>query len=133
MQPCLPSLSRRLAARLSEAERQHMVARALVGIQAEVIQRYGYEGDAGYAQAQVCLMDHAADAVVTASIAAATNQIYARAGINLQEVIEPVCLAPASQGARLLTKPGDPLPRLCTFRRRFARPPAVRDEDHANR
>jgi hypothetical protein len=63
-----------------------MVARALVGVQAEVVQRYGFEGDAGYAQAQVCLMDHATDAVVTASIAAATNNVYACAGINLQEV-----------------------------------------------
>ena len=76
-----------LAARLGDAERQHMVAKALVGVQAEVITRHGYEGDAGYAQAQVCLMEHADDAVVTASIAAATNNLYARAGINLQEAL----------------------------------------------
>jgi len=76
-----------LAARLPDAERQHMVARALVGVQAEVVLRHGFEGDAGYAQAQVCLMEHAGDAVVTASIAAATNNLYARAGINLQEAL----------------------------------------------
>ena len=103
-----------------------MVARALVGVQAEVVMRHGYEGDAGYAQAQVrfylppcacttrwslclearaqttaasaqkgvsaghaqvCLMEHAEDAVVTASIAAATTQLYARAGINLHEAV----------------------------------------------
>ena len=43
------------------------------------------EGHAGFAQAQVCLMEHAHDAVVTASVAAATTSLYARAGINLQE------------------------------------------------
>ncbi len=76
-----------LAARLPEAERQHMVARAMVAVQAEVVTRHGYDGDAGYAQAQVCLMEHAGDAVVTASIAAATTNLYARAGINLQQAL----------------------------------------------
>lgn len=76
-----------LAARLSEEERQAMVGRALVNVQAEVVARHGYAGDAGYAQAQVCLMEHAADAVVTASIAAATTNIYARAGIDLQAAL----------------------------------------------
>ena len=76
-----------LAARLPEAERQHMVARALVSVQSEVVSKHGFTGDEGYAQAQVCLMEHAADAVVTASIAAATSNIYARAGINLQEAL----------------------------------------------
>lgn len=47
--------------------------------------RHGFSGDAGYAQAQVCLMEHAADAVVTASVAAATTNLYARAGIDLHE------------------------------------------------
>ena len=47
--------------------------------------REGFGGDAGFAQAQVCLMEHAHDAVVTASVAAATTSLYARAGINLQE------------------------------------------------
>ena len=69
-----------LAARLPEQERQGMVARALISVQAEVVSKHGYTGDAGYAQAQVCLMEHAADAVVTASVAAATTNIYARAG-----------------------------------------------------
>ena len=64
--------------------RAFQVARALVSVQAEVVQRHGYEGDAGYAQAQVALMEHATDAVVTASIAAATTNLYARAGFNLQ-------------------------------------------------
>jgi len=72
-----------LAARLPEAERQHMVARAVVGVQSEVVARHGFPGDAGYAQAQVCLMEHAHDAVVTASVAAATTQLYSRAGIDL--------------------------------------------------
>ena len=54
--PLVPSLA------LPEAERQHMVARALVGVQAEVVSRHGFEGDTGYAQAQVCLMEHASDA-----------------------------------------------------------------------
>ena len=76
-----------LAARLSDQERQHMVARALLSVQQDVVAKHGFAGDAGYAQAQVCLMEHAADAVVTASIAAATNNVYARAGINLQEVL----------------------------------------------
>mmetsp|Transcript_15519 Transcript_15519/g.40094 ORF Transcript_15519/g.40094 Transcript_15519/m.40094 type:complete len:266 (-) Transcript_15519:238-1035(-) len=76
-----------LAARLSDPERQHMVARALVDVQAGVIARHGFEGDGGYAQAQVCLMDHATDAVVTASIAAATTNLYARAGIDLQSAL----------------------------------------------
>ena len=77
-----------LAARLSEAERQHMVAKALVGVQADVVSKHGFSGDAGYAQAQVCLMEYASDAVVTASIAAATTNIYSRAGINLQEALK---------------------------------------------
>lgn len=34
---------------------------------------------------QVCLMEHANDAVVTAAVAAATAGLYARAGINLHE------------------------------------------------
>ena len=51
-------------------------------------QPQGYPGDAGYAQAQVALMDHANDAVVTASVAAATTSLYARAGINLQEALK---------------------------------------------
>lgn len=76
-----------LAARLPEAERQHMVGRALISVQHEVVQRHGFEGDAGYAQAQVCLMEHAADAVVTASVGAATNNVYARAGIDLQQAL----------------------------------------------
>jgi hypothetical protein len=33
-------------------------------------------------------MEHATDAVVTASIAAATTNLYARAGINLQEALQ---------------------------------------------
>lgn len=77
-----------LAARLPDGERQHMVARAMVGVQAEVCMRHGYEGDSGYAQAQVALMEHAGDAVVTASMAAATTNLYARAGINLQEALQ---------------------------------------------
>lgn len=86
-----------LAARLPEAERQHMVARALVGVQCDVVRKHGYDGDAGYAQAQVCLMEHAADAVVTASIAAATTNIYARAGINLQEALRNATSAQAGR------------------------------------
>ena len=39
-------------------------------------------------QANVCLMQHAADAVVSASVAHATNTLYARAGINLAEVMQ---------------------------------------------
>ena len=77
-----------IAANLSEQERQNLVARAVVGVQSDVIQKAGYEGDAGYAQAQVCLMEHANDAVVTASVAAATTALYARAGINLQAAIQ---------------------------------------------
>lgn len=76
-----------LASRLPEQERQHMVARALVDVQLEVVAKHGFAGDAGYAQAQVCLMEHASDAVVTASVAAATANLYARAGINLQEAL----------------------------------------------
>ena len=70
-----------------------MVAKALVSVQKEVVRKHGFEGEAGYAQVQVCLMEHAADAVVTASIAAATTQIYARAGINLQEALCVVAAA----------------------------------------
>lgn len=76
-----------LGAHMSENERQHMVARALVGVQSAAMARHGFEGDGGFAQAQVCLMEHAADAVVTASVAAATTQLYARAGINLLEAL----------------------------------------------
>ena len=76
-----------LAARMSEQEHQALVARAVVSVQAEVVARYGFEGHAGYAQAQVCLMEHAGDAVVTASIAAATTNLYARAGIDLQAAL----------------------------------------------
>mmetsp|Transcript_13908 Transcript_13908/g.27200 ORF Transcript_13908/g.27200 Transcript_13908/m.27200 type:complete len:274 (-) Transcript_13908:326-1147(-) len=72
-----------LASRLSDAEHQHLVARTVVGVQAEVMAKHGFSGDSGYAQAQVCLMEHAHDAVVTASVAAATTNLYARAGINL--------------------------------------------------
>lgn len=32
-----------------------MVARALVSVQAEAVLRHGFEGHAGYAQAQVCV------------------------------------------------------------------------------
>jgi hypothetical protein len=76
-----------IAARLSEPERQQLVARAVLGVQSDVIAARGYEGDAGYAQAQVCLMDHATDAVVSAPIAAATSAVYMRAGINLQAAL----------------------------------------------
>ena len=78
----------------SEPERQNMVARALVGVQIDVCAKHGFSGDAGYAQAQVCLMEHAADAVVTASVAVATTNIYARAGIDLQ-----AALRQATQGS----------------------------------
>ncbi len=74
-----------LGSRLSDQEHQLLVARAVVNVQAEVMAKHGFEGDAGFAQAQVCLMEHAHDAVVTASVAAATTSLYARAGINLQE------------------------------------------------
>lgn len=47
----------------------------------------GYPGDAGFAQAQVAMMEHANDAVVTASVAAATTNLYARAGIDLQDAL----------------------------------------------
>lgn len=76
-----------LTARLPEAERQHLVARVLVSVQQDVVAKHGFPGEAGYAQAQVCLMEHATDAVVTASIAAATTNIYARAGIDLQQAL----------------------------------------------
>jgi len=76
-----------LAARLSENERQHMVARAVVSVQVEVTAKHGYPGDAGFAQAQVAMMEHANDAVVTASVAAATTNLYARAGIDLQDAL----------------------------------------------
>lgn len=79
-----------LGSRLSEQELQTLVARAVVNVQAEVMQRHGYAGDAGYAQAQVCLMEHANDAVVTAAVAAATTALYARAGINLHESLRQV-------------------------------------------
>ena len=65
-----------------------MVARALVGVQQEVLAKHGYAGEQGFAQANVCLMQHAADAVVSASVAHATNTLYARAGINLAEVVQ---------------------------------------------
>ena len=74
-----------LGSRLSDQEHQLLVARAVVNVQAEVMAKHGFEGDAGFAQAQVCLMEHAHDAVVTASVAAATSSLYARAGISLQE------------------------------------------------
>jgi len=77
-----------IASRLSESERQQLVARAVLGVQSDVIAAHGFGGDAGYAQAQVCLMEHAADAVVTASVAAATTTLYARGGINLQEALQ---------------------------------------------
>lgn len=41
-----------LLSKLSDQERQHMVARAVVGVQSEVIERHGFKGDAGFAQAQ---------------------------------------------------------------------------------
>ena len=77
-----------LAARMSEQEQHAMVARALVGVQQEVLAKHGYAGEQGFAQANVCLMQHAADAVVSASVAHATNTLYARAGINLAEVMQ---------------------------------------------
>ena len=67
-----------------------MVARALLGVQMEVLAKQGFAGDAGFARANVCLMEHAGDAIVTASVAAATNALYAKAGINLQEVMSRV-------------------------------------------
>ena len=54
----------------------------------QVLEKHGYKGEAGFAQANVCLMQYAADAVVTASVAAATNALYARAGINLAEAMQ---------------------------------------------
>lgn len=77
-----------LGAHMSDLERQHMVARAVVGVQADVLAKHGFEGDQGFAQAQVALMQYAGDAVVTASVAAATTQFYARAGINLHEALK---------------------------------------------
>ncbi len=131
-----------LASRLPDNEKQHMVARALVGVQLEVVEKHGFKGDQGYAQAQVrargrrggrprpgplrvasgapwrtrdggthprvsysftptpssrqvCLMEHAGDAVVTASVAQATTNVYARAGINLQEALRAANLSGA--------------------------------------
>ncbi|EOD18706.1 carboxylyase [Emiliania huxleyi CCMP1516] len=83
-----------LGSRLSDQEHQLLVARAVVNVQAEVMAKHGFEGDAGFAQAQVCLMEHAHDAVVTASVAAATTSLYARAGINLQETFRQATGAP---------------------------------------
>jgi hypothetical protein len=60
-----------------------MVSRVLVNEQMEVLSRHGFTGPEGFAQAQVCLMAYAADAVVTASVATATQHLYARAGIDL--------------------------------------------------
>ena len=72
-----------LASRLSDGEKQGMIARIIVSEQVEVLRRHGFEGAAGFAQAQVCLMAHAQDAVVTSPIATATHNLYARAGIDL--------------------------------------------------
>eukprot|EP00966_Prymnesium_polylepis_P117013 2703908-Prymnesium_polylepis.1 len=72
-----------LTSRLSNEERQGMIARILVQEQVKVLARHGFEGAEGFAQAQVCLMAHAADAVVTASVAAATQNLYSRGGIDL--------------------------------------------------
>ena len=77
-----------LASRMGEQEQHAMVARALIGVQQEVLEQHGYKGEQGFAQANVCLMQHAADAVVSASVAHATNTLYARAGINLAEVMQ---------------------------------------------
>ena len=41
-----------LLSKLSDQERQHMVARAVVGVQSEVIEKHGYKGDAGFAQVE---------------------------------------------------------------------------------
>lgn len=76
-----------LMSHMTEQERQGMVARALVSAQIEVCSKHGFEGEGGFAQAQVCLMDHAADAVVTSSVAAATTNLYARAGIDLHAAL----------------------------------------------
>ncbi len=40
-------------------------------------------------------MEHAGDAVVTASVAQATTNVYARAGINLQEALRAANLSGA--------------------------------------
>lgn len=76
-----------LNARLSDQEHQTLVAGAVLSVQADVMERHGFKGDGGYAQAQVCLMEHAFDAVVNASVSAATNALYIRAGINLQQLM----------------------------------------------
>lgn len=72
-----------LTSRLSVEERQTMIARILVQEQLQVLARHGFDGADGFAKAQVCLMAHAADAVVTASVAAATQSLYTRGGIDL--------------------------------------------------
>ena len=72
-----------LTSRLSTEERQVMVARILVQEQVKVLERHGFSGPEGFAQAQVCLMSHASDAVVTASVAAAMQNLYTRGGIDL--------------------------------------------------
>ena len=49
------------------------------GLQIDVMWVRAHDGNFG---------NHAADAVVTASIAAATTNLYARAGINLHEALQ---------------------------------------------
>ena len=72
-----------LASRLSQEEKQRMVGNILVQEQMKVLVGHGFHGAEGFAQAQVCLMAHASDAVVTAPVAAAMFTLYARGGIGL--------------------------------------------------
>merc|ERR1712046_68848 len=72
-----------LANRLSLEERQAVVARILVQEQVKVLEQFGFKGAEGFAQAHFCLMSHASDAVVTASVAAAVQNLYTAAGIDL--------------------------------------------------
>ena len=77
-----------LSSRLPEQERQMLVARAVVAVQAEVIADMEFEATPVLRRRRSRCMDHAGDAVVAASIAAATTNLYARAGINLQQALQ---------------------------------------------
>mmetsp|Transcript_28000 Transcript_28000/g.69558 ORF Transcript_28000/g.69558 Transcript_28000/m.69558 type:complete len:252 (+) Transcript_28000:1-756(+) len=82
-----------LTGRLSTEERQTMVGRILVQEQMKVLGTHGFRGAEGFAQAQVCLMAHASDAVVTAALASAMQNLYARAGIDLMAALRQATTA----------------------------------------
>lgn len=75
-----------LMARLSITEKQQALLRVLINLQQEQMGKHGFPGEAGYAQCQISMLDHASDAIVTGAVMTCTQMVFTRAGLSLTEL-----------------------------------------------